>query len=451
VIRLKRFLRILAGLALAGKIQAQLPSECLLIVNGTSPDAMAVSQTYAELRNIPAERILILKPDADLFRKEDGSFRWALRESRTRRDILTPLLDKLNTLNDPFPTALLLSPDWPTRIILESQPSVSITAFLGTLGQLPAKGIKQGQAISPWYAHPPETREGSTRLKRYPAAAMPDSPVHPAAMIGVFYESLDREAIDASLRRAVAADYSRPTGTVAFVTNQDVRTKARLDQFAPASATLEAMGVASVTTNQPATLPKPLIGVMTGAAGINMNGYKGKLVPGSFAEHLTSFAATFDTPGQTKLTEWIAAGAAGSVGTVTEPFAIWTKFPRAAVFERYLSGQTLLESVTQSIASPWQSLIVGDALCRPWGEPLAGLKVETRWHKNTLHITAHCTDPDRTEFHLFLNGARIQEPGPVWRFDFPRPPAKPLELILHARYNWSPPETGSVRQQIPAP
>jgi hypothetical protein len=211
------------------------------------------------------------------------------------------------------------------------------------------------------------------------------------------------------------------------------------------------MGVPVVLGTKTAPLPDRLAGVMTGAAGVDMAPYRDRLVPGAFAEHLTSWAATFDNASQTKLTAWIDAGAAGSVGTVTEPYAIWTKFPRAAVFERYLGGQTLLESLVQSIASPFQSLIVGDPLCRPWGRALEGLKVETEWEGATLRIRVDGTDPRRTDHHLFLNGVRMDGNGPVWSFPFSSAPTRPIELLLHVRHNWAPPETAFVRKTVAAP
>ena len=430
-------------------LPAQLPSESLLVVNGSSVDAIAVAETYAELRGFPKERILNLRPDKEVFRTPDGSPRWALHEKRARELWLDPLRERLDLLDDPGPTALILSPDWPTRVILKDKPSVSVTAFLGTLGDLPDEGIKHGKAISPWYIHPPESRAGTARLWKYPASTLKNRGHHPAAMLGVLYKPLDRERIQTALKRAVRADHTRPQGAVAIVTNNNVRSRARQDQFAPAKEALEALDVPVILGDKSADLPDELLGVMTGAASVNVDRYRGKLVPGAFAEHLTSFAAKFDTPGQTKLTEWIDAGAAGSVGTVTEPFAIWTKFPRAAVFERYRGGHTLLESLTQSIASPYQSLIVGDPLCRPWGRELAPLSLDARWEGDTLHVAATAGhSPNRTDRHLFLNGRRVDGDGPEWALPFDTPPKRPVELILHARHNWAPPETGFVRKTV---
>jgi len=186
---------------------------------------------------------------------------------------------------------------------------------------------------------------------------------------------------------------------------------------------------------------------------VNTQPYRSRLVPGAFAEHLTSFAATFDTPGQTKLTEWIDAGAAGSVGTVTEPYSLWTKFPMAVVFERYLAGNTLLEALSQSIASPYQSLIVGDPLCRPWGKELKDLGLETKWKGSTLVVRA--TDAPAgggTDLHLHLNGHRVPGDGPEWSIETSSEETGPqVNLLLHARYLWAPPEIGVAYRRLDTP
>lgn len=430
---------------------AQLPSECLLIVNGSSPEALRVANHYIALRAFPAERILVLEPPDAFFRNGDGSTRWTVPEAAAREHLLKPVLARLEELDDPSPAALLLTPDWPTRVRIRESPALSVTFFLGARGQaVPAEQVKTGRAITPWFTHPGDVKEKRARLRRYPAPELRNGP-HPAAMLGVLHEPLDTGAIVAALRRAREADFTSPNGSVAIVTNADVRTTARLDQFEPAKASLEAKGVDVRLGARGMELPRRLIGVMTGAAKVDVSPYRGRLVPGSFAEHLTSHAATFDTAGQTKLTEWIAAGAAGSVGTVTEPLSIWMKFPMAAVFERYRVGNTLLEALTQSIASPVQALIVGDPLCRPWAESMKDLELKTSWKEQDLVVTADGA-PSGAEFHLFANGERVPGDGPSWTL---RPTAETtgpeLELVLHARYLWAPPRIGSVRHRVDTP
>ena len=73
--------------------------------------------------------------------------------------------------------------------------------------------------------------------------------------------------------------------------------------------------------------------------------------------------------GQTKLNEFLRYGAAGSSGTVVEPYTIPQKFPSPMVHVHYARGSSLAEAFYQSINGPFQTLIVGDALCQPFAKP----------------------------------------------------------------------------------
>jgi hypothetical protein len=68
------------------------------------------------------------------------------------------------------------------------------------------------------------------------------------------------------------------------------------------------------------------------------------------------------------LTEFLRQGAAGASGTVVEPTAQPEKFPHPMVHVYYASGCTLAESIYQSVFGPYQLLVVGDPLCRPWAD-----------------------------------------------------------------------------------
>lgn len=93
------------------------------------------------------------------------------------------------------------------------------------------------------------------------------------------------------------------------------------------------------------------------------------ILPGAICEHLTSLGGIIaERGGQTPCTEFIRAGAAGTSGTVTEPYALQEKFPTAFMHLHYARGSTLAESFYQSLYGPYQLLIIGDPLCRPWGK-----------------------------------------------------------------------------------
>lgn len=178
-----------------------------------------------------------------------------------------------------------------------------------------------------------------------------------------------REAVDA-LARAAAADGSRPAGTIVYMTNDDVRTRARRWGFEAAVRMLREAGVAAVI--EAGALPngrRDVAGAMGGVPDFDWPGCGSRILPGAICEHLTSgggIVAWGD--GQTPLTEFLRHGAAGASGTVFEPLAIQEKFPDPFIHVHYVHGSSLAEAFYQSVAGPYQLLIVGDPLCRPWGK-----------------------------------------------------------------------------------
>jgi hypothetical protein len=106
---------------------------------------------------------------------------------------------------------------------------------------------------------------------------------------------------------------------------------------------------------------------MTGSPTFDWRSSGCTIVPGAICENLTSFGAIFSQGnGQTTLAEFLRAGAAGSSGTIVEPYSIQAKFPHAGIHVHYARGASLAEAFYQSVRSPYQLLVVGDPLCQPW-------------------------------------------------------------------------------------
>jgi hypothetical protein len=181
-----------------------------------------------------------------------------------------------------------------------------------------------------------------------------------------------REAVD-GLARAAAADGTRPAGTIVYMTNDDVRTRTRRWGFEAAIRLLQEAGVAAVI--EKGALPagrQDIAGAMVGVATFDMAASGGRILPGAICEHLTSGGGIVKWGvGQTPLTEFLRHGAAGASGTVAEPYAIQAKFPDPFIQVHYVRGASLAEAFYQSVAGPYQLLIVGDPLCRPWGKKRA--------------------------------------------------------------------------------
>ena len=244
------------------------------------------------------------------------------------------------------------------------------------------------------------------------------------------------------LRRSAAADGTRPTGTIYYVKNANVRSQARHDAFPAAVSQLKELGVAAQIVE--GTVPRQktdVQGAMLGTASFDWEKCQSTIRPGAICEHLTSAGGVMSAgAGQTPLSEFLRYGAAGASGTVTEPYAIQAKFPVPQIHVHYARGCTLAEAFYQSVNAPYQLLIVGDPLCRPWANipavrvkgARAGATVE-----GLLELEPAATIPGQSaisHFELFVDGsirARCK-PGESLKLDTARLPDGYHELRVIA-------------------
>jgi hypothetical protein len=248
-----------------------------------------------------------------------------------------------------------------------------------------------------------------------------------------------REAVE-GLRRSIAADGTRPKGTIYYMENRDVRSNTREWGFARAVEKLRELGVNAIV--ETGVLPKgkeDVAGACIGIADFDWAKSGSRITPGAIVEHLTSFGGVMsEGAGQTPLSAFIAAGAAGASGTVTEPYAIQQKFPSPFIHWHYAQGCTLAEAFYQSVAAPYQLLIVGDALCAPWKKAVAvsadGLARDATL-SGTIKVTPRIESPGGLSaglFELHFNGRRVAvaKPGEVLEFDTTRAPDGAHEIQL---------------------
>jgi hypothetical protein len=178
----------------------------------------------------------------------------------------------------------------------------------------------------------------------------------------------------AYLGAAAASDGTAPDGSVYLMANPNVRSVTRERFFTATADALRERGrraqvLQRGVDGQDGIVPidKPdVIGAVIGARRFHWERSRSRLLPGAIAESLTSYGADFDRPKQTKLSELLRHGAAGSSGTVQEPFAIQAKFPVAYLHVHYADGCSLAEAFYQSVERPYQLLVVGDPLARPF-------------------------------------------------------------------------------------
>jgi len=347
------------------------PHECALLVNRRSRDSVELANYYAHLRQIPPINIIRLDlPDKALdanasFTPEEfhqyiyEPVKKALKERKISSHVLT----------------WLYSVGFPSTI--NTKPRMSLTGMTYVRGRVPdAKAIQSGKWRSPMFVGPDSATgpfSASTSMEEFTLRLTTNMPI-PSMMISwTGSRGLTVEQAKDQLKRSAASDGAHPSASVYFETSEDIRSKLRSWQFESATKELAGLGIAAFTSSNPPPNRPDIMGILGGRRTVYK---KTKLQPGGYADHLTSFAAVFNDPAHSKLTEWLELGASGSSGTITEPGSktepvplLWAKFPHARLFAHYANGCTLIESLFLSIRSPLQILLVGDALCSPWAKP----------------------------------------------------------------------------------
>lgn len=189
------------------------------------------------------------------------------------------------------------------------------------------------------------------------------------------------------LRNGDKADGSKPEGTIYLVSNANVRSSVRHDNFESVAAELENLGVnAEVIEGQGGeklSLPVDKDDVQGAVVGYFKTSWgltNSKILPGAIVENFTSYGGVLSgasAKSQSLLCDFLKFGAVASSGTVAEPFAIAAKFPHPGIHVHYARGCSVAEAYYQSVICPYQLIIVGDPLCQPWAVPptveLAGL------------------------------------------------------------------------------
>ncbi len=234
----------------------------------------------------------------------------------------------------------------------------------------------------------------------------------------------------ACLKSAASADGLGAHGTIYFMASTDwARSGTREWLFQSAIEALQKLGVHGAVLS--AGLPddrSDVAGCVVGLAAFNWKDCHSTLLPGAFCDHLTSFAGVMTGgTGQTMLSEWIRYGAAASSGTVTEPYAIPVKFPSPFLHVYYAAGCSLAEAFYQSLKSPYQQLLVGDPLCRPWAR-IPAVRVDGLKEDQVVAKAVKLTPTSQrvgkpVRYELFVDGVRRESCGEGQSF--------PLDLSSH--------------------
>ncbi|MFM7519034.1 MAG: hypothetical protein ACKO9B_01035 [Planctomycetota bacterium] len=420
------------------------PENVFLVVNSTSGGSIAVANAYVRLRRIAPINVFMIPWEGSSEAVSIGAF---------RDQILTPILKtidarRLSTQIDQivystdFPWRVDFKDELPPQIAAKDQyPSGSLTGMTMLYANVIAGNYGYLDVASNHYYRPidgdgvPVTTFGFRnwygwgRLgELYEAGG---TRYLLSTMLGV---SMGRgnsiREIIAYLDSAATADGSRPAGTVYLVQNGDVRSTTRSKAFPGVARELTKLGVGCEIVNGTLPVRKPdVIGVTTGVADFDWSASGSTILPGAICENLTSYGGIFTASSfQTPLSVFLRAGAAGSSGTVTEPFALQPKFPHPGIHVHYARGASLVEAFYQSIQAPYQILVVGDPLCQPWARipdvevvSVPDMKALTAGQSLSgevlLEPRAVATGPAAVDrFEVFVDGIRLAQYGSGERF-----------------------------------
>ncbi|MHB1037952.1 MAG: TIGR03790 family protein [Pirellulales bacterium] len=405
------------------------PENVFLVVNSRSWASRTIANYFVPLREIPASNVFDMDwsstvevSDINAFRKQILAPVFAEIEARglTRQiDYIVYSADlpyaisfatDLTDRPPPIPAGLIgsiTSLTYLHELVAAKNPNY-MALDANRYGPLVEPGQKElpTHGFRSWYGWGPHGERLEAGDRHYMLSTM-------LAMTSGRGNSV-REAVG-YLARSATADGTRPKGTIYYVRNNNVRSTTREPLFADAVAMLQKLGVAAEILE--GTVPRnksDVQGAMIGTHQFDWKASGSTILPGAICEHLTSAGgalAGYYTQ-QTPLTEFLRYGAAGSSGTVIEPYAEKRKFPAATIQVQYARGCSLAEAFYQSVPGPFQLLIVGDPLCRPWANlpkvSVAGIPAPATV-RGTLALKPSAQTPAGSKidhFELFVDGVR---------------------------------------------
>jgi uncharacterized protein (TIGR03790 family) len=333
-----------AAFLLAGPMASAIgPDNVALIVNRNSPASRTIVNHYRVKRLVPARNVIEVDWPAD---KRVATF----EEFKSR--IQEPVLAELTKRQISNEIAVwVTTPGLPHRV---GNNSISSAIFFGS-EQLPLDAKHFGPSA---FANANEYFDRQN-------AFSPVSADGPRRYLHMLLDAGSTDATLAMIDRAVDADGTMPSGKVYLMDGEGPRS-VRKTQYPTVAHLMGAMG-ADLDLRGGGKLRgvKDAIGMMTGVPQFPLKDLT--FMPGAIADNLTSLGGVLDTKHQQTLcTEFLAAGAAASYGTVVEPYNYPSKFPSARVHLYYRTGFTAAESLWMSVAWPQHGLFVGDPLCRPY-------------------------------------------------------------------------------------
>jgi uncharacterized protein (TIGR03790 family) len=319
----------------------------VVVVNHASADSRELGNYYCERRQVPPENVLRIHwPGTNTV--------WTSNDFGSL--LLTPLLDMLATRQLTSQVDyVVLSMDIPFQTSFGSTVNSTTSALFYGLKSAGEPGVTNSYAAS----------ENVFRLSR-PASAPGFSFLTTMITAGTLGQA------KALVDQGVAGDATLPTRPVVLAKSSDPVRNIRHFCFDNAILNVRIQGASILRTNTDSLLGQTgLLGCATGLEKFSLS--PDTFVPGAIGDSMTSFGGVIFGPNsQTDLLEFIHAGAAGSYGTVAEPYTDTQKFPNSQVYFYQARGFSLAESYYQSVNAPYLGLTVAEPLGAPFARVGSG-------------------------------------------------------------------------------
>lgn len=366
----------------------------LLVVNPNDESSLRIANAYAKLRAIPASNFVYVTPEVNW----ENYTKTYTSETEVTNRYITPVANAISgrglTNQIDYIGTLGLNNAFNTRATIGADGANSVTYALSLTTPLSSGQITysdDGYSFSPLYQQPSGYTKGTNTAIHHSTEywstfrATESGPYktdnyqfYMAGAIGVTSQGGNAPSeVIRNLQRSVAADGTKPVGTVYFEDSGDIyrSTTARKNGYnnylKPA---LDARGIATVmetpaSPNQ-GLAPKnrtDVLGVIAGGANLPLpNG--STYLAGSFADNLTSAGGAFNDRGQTKSSMFLTAGAAATYGAVVEPYNGSYRFAHAMVHAYVADGSTMAEAYAKSVYVPDVQMFMGDMLAQPFAD-----------------------------------------------------------------------------------
>lgn len=411
----------LAGSAMAGGG----PENVLVIINPANAESMYLGHYYQQARNIPASNVLYIDPAATNYAAlvgVNGNIDGVLGKLANSR--LTDHIDYIVIASGQafYVDAPGLVSDGCSPVNRFSLTSAYDSAFIRS--QV-LTATMASTSTNQFYGTTPIAFDSNQRYLTGAGTTVPTAPRYfITSQLGYTGPRGNTvPEITAMIDSSVAVDGAHPAGTFYFMSTTDTIRNVRSPNFAAAVSSITgAGGLAQILNGIVPDLQSDCLGVMTGWPDPNVEGAIFTLLPGSYCDDLTSYAATFDIADQTKMSSWIRKGAAGVSGTVEEPCNYTGKFAAPNFQAVYFKGMTLGEAYLRSMAFfPFQSMFQGDPVTRPFATiPTVSANAPTGSINGVISFTptAATTLPGATiqKLELMVNGVVLKSTTPGGAF-----------------------------------